>query len=111
MWQFGTVRGTLFISSKLLWVFDLNFWRRPVSQYHVERLLVPGKSAFQPVQIWSVADIGLVNFDKEVMIFKIAEPIDPPDFDLLTEFAIVWHFEWEMLDFFIFFQILYYSLY
>ncbi len=80
-------------------------------QDHVEGLLVPWESAFQAIQIWSVADVSLVNFDKEVVVFQIAEPIDPPDFDLLTEFAIVWHLNEKCSAFLYFFEILYYSVY
>lgn len=60
-------------------------------QYHVESLFVSLNSTFETVKIGAIANVGLVYLDQEVVIFKITEPVYPPDFDLLTEFAIVWH--------------------
>lgn len=62
-----------------------------MSQDHVESLFVSLNSTFETVKIGAIANVGLVYLDQEVVIFKVAEPVYPPDFDLLTEFAIVWH--------------------
>ena len=60
-----------------------------MSQDHVKSLFIPGESAFESIEIGTIPDIGLINFDEVVMVLKIAEPIDPSNFNLLTEFAIV----------------------
>ena len=59
---------------------------------HIEGLVVPGESIFESIQIGGVPNVGLVDFDEEVVVFEVAEPVDPADFDLLAEFAIVRHF-------------------
>lgn len=56
---------------------------------HVERLVVLGEPAFKSIQVRVVPDIGLLDFEEEVVVFEVAEPVDPPDFNLLAEFAIV----------------------
>lgn len=56
---------------------------------HVECLIISLDSVSDPVEIRTVPDVGLIDFDEEVMIFEIAKPVDPPDLDLFTEFTIV----------------------
>jgi hypothetical protein len=60
-----------------------------VSQNHIERLIVPWEPASKSIKIGAVPDVGLLDFNQEVVVFEVAEPIDPPNFDLLAEFAIV----------------------
>ncbi len=50
----------------------------------------------------------MVDFDEEVMVFEVAEPVDPADFDLLAELAIVRHFLDGMKNlFYIFFKFIF----
>jgi len=46
-------------------------------------------SVFESIEIGAVSNVRLIDFDKEIVILKVTEPIDPSDLDLLTEFAIV----------------------
>lgn len=60
-----------------------------MSEDHVEGLVVSRELVFKSVEIRTVPDVGLLDFNQEVVVLEGTKPVDPSYLDLLAEFAIV----------------------